>query len=109
LSIEKHERSPGDRTGIYLYWLPTASGRAYNHDEGGDAHVESLKGQRVTTSGCWPGWVARRTGIGSAGRLRGLAGLALILRGESRSIIAGLAGVAAAYVTANRRGAPAAA
>jgi hypothetical protein len=55
------------------------------------------------------GWVARRTGIGSAGRLRGLAGLALILRGESRSIIAGLAGVAAAYVTANRRGAPAAA
>jgi hypothetical protein len=78
-------------------------------------------------------WVARCPGIGSAGRLRVRAGLALILRGEFSIIIAGLAGgVAGAEVptpsppptcwswpsaapwprgppTPNRRGAPAAA
>ena len=26
MSIEKHQRSPGDRTGIYLYWLPLGAG-----------------------------------------------------------------------------------
>jgi CPA2 family monovalent cation:H+ antiporter-2 len=68
----------------------------------------------VVTAGtkkCSAGWwVARCTGIGSAGRLRVRAGLALIVRGEFSIIIAGLAGdVAGAEDLPNRRGAPAAA